>query len=372
MSADAREIRPLTGIRGVAAIAVMIYHFSFIASPFPSSDSNVLGRGYLAVDLFFLLSGMVMAIRQMSALAAGSDASQYFHFLKRRIARIYPLYFVVLILMLLTAAGNQLSGSETFPPRWSGMVILSNLFLVQNWGLFVAIGWVSWSLSSQVAAYVLFPVLFAVCFHRIRTVSYVSAILAAMLLCIAAMRDPADASHHYGYLDVYRSINFKPLLRCIAGFTFGLLAYRLAQVAFVKALISGNVLFIGIVLATMASLYLGLHDLIVYVGLVLLVLCCYGNSKASNVMFGNRILCFLGLISYSLYLVHGAFYRFIPAVSAWTREQFGEFAAPVYHVLPFLPVIALAYCSYRLIELPGRRYAEIVLGLTVKKGASSV
>lgn len=55
MSSDFREICPLTGVRGAAAIFVVAYHFSYVASPFPRGDSPFLGRGYLAVDLFFML-----------------------------------------------------------------------------------------------------------------------------------------------------------------------------------------------------------------------------------------------------------------------------------------------------------------------------
>lgn len=87
------------------------------------------------------------------------------------------------------------------------------------------------------------------------------------------------------------------------------------------------------------------------------------------VVFGNRVIHFLGLISYSLYLVHPQFYRFIPAAVTWTRAYFGDFGATVYHGLPFLPVIAIAYCSYRFIEIPGGMCTKRLLGLAVSKGA---
>ena len=364
MSANTRQIRPLTGVRGVAAIFVVIYHFSFVNSPFPRADNELLGRGYLAVDLFFLLSGMVMAMRQVSSMAAGSPASRYVFFIKSRIARIYPLYFVILIYLLLTAFVNYVFAQVPFPPLWSGAVILANLFLVQSWGALHSIGWVSWSLSAEMAAYVLFPVLFAIAFHRTRPIPYLLAVVCTMLLCIAAIHDPVNAEYCFGYLDVFQATDIRPVLRCVAGFTFGLLAYRVGQVRWVKRLISANMTFICVLIASVASFYLGFHDLIVYLGLFMLVLCCYGNSTASNAVFGNRVIHFLGVVSYSLYLVHPRFYRWVPVVAAWTRAHFGEYAALVYHALPFLPIIAVAYCLYRFVEVPGGRYTRKLLGLS--------
>src|SRR5947209_6333252 len=53
-----KEIKTLTGLRGVAATVVMLYHFSYSEQ----MNSFLIGRGYLAVDLFFVLSGFVMAL----------------------------------------------------------------------------------------------------------------------------------------------------------------------------------------------------------------------------------------------------------------------------------------------------------------------
>jgi peptidoglycan/LPS O-acetylase OafA/YrhL len=53
-----REIKPLTGLRGVAATVVMLYHFFYS----DLAHASFFGRGYLAVDLSFVLSGFVMAL----------------------------------------------------------------------------------------------------------------------------------------------------------------------------------------------------------------------------------------------------------------------------------------------------------------------
>ena len=74
----------LDAIRGVAAISVMLYHFS----PF-LADGKVLPSSYLAVDLFFLLSGFVIAHAYDRKIENGMGFGT---FLAIRLIRLYPLY----------------------------------------------------------------------------------------------------------------------------------------------------------------------------------------------------------------------------------------------------------------------------------------
>jgi len=85
-------------------------------------------------------------------------------------------------------------------------------------------------------------------------------------------------------------------------------------------------------------------------------------------VFGNRVIHFLGVVSYSIYLVHERFMRFIPKIYDFSNAHFGGLASIVYHVAPFVALIAVAYCLYRFIEVPGRSFAKTLLGLNPKKG----
>ncbi len=89
-----REIKSLTGLRGVRSMPRD-------GVPLPSR-SNAPGvarlfllRGYLAVDLFFVLSGFMMALTYQRRFSSGFRSREYFHFLYLRLARVYPLYIVV-------------------------------------------------------------------------------------------------------------------------------------------------------------------------------------------------------------------------------------------------------------------------------------
>src|SRR6185312_1325126 len=86
----------LDGLRGLAAVAVVVYHFMEIA--ITDYSKNFIAHGYLAVDFFFCLSGFVIAYAYDNRIAGMSLWS----FIKLRLIRLYPFVIIGLILGLLT------------------------------------------------------------------------------------------------------------------------------------------------------------------------------------------------------------------------------------------------------------------------------
>jgi len=101
----ARTLHTLDALRGLAALAVVLYHYNILFAPFV--DSN----GGLAVDLFFMMSGVVLARNYEARFAAGMSSLQ---FMKIRLIRLYPLYGLGLGVGALSAAailmGHDASG----------------------------------------------------------------------------------------------------------------------------------------------------------------------------------------------------------------------------------------------------------------------
>ena len=96
----------LDGLRGVAAIAVVIFHFMEIVVP--DYEKNFIAHAYLAVDFFFCLSGFVIAYAyddKMATIGIGS-------FLKRRLVRLHPLVIIGSVLGLLTFLFDPASGAR--------------------------------------------------------------------------------------------------------------------------------------------------------------------------------------------------------------------------------------------------------------------
>ena len=161
------EIKSLTGLRGVAACWVVLFHY-ITAFHHAELDQNLSTKssagfrlvelffvhGYLAVDLFFILSGFVMALTYGGAFEAGISSRAYLDFLGKRLGRVYPLYIA------LTAAVAVLSyaGIGTVNPP-SPVDLASNVLLIQAWGIADSIDVPAWSISTEFAAYLLFPLL---------------------------------------------------------------------------------------------------------------------------------------------------------------------------------------------------------------------
>ncbi|MFL5337706.1 MAG: acyltransferase family protein, partial [Geminicoccaceae bacterium] len=158
------ELLALTSIRGIAAWWVVLFHLRLLLAPWlPSAAIALLDQGNLAVDLFFVLSGFVIALNYGDRLASGRATptrADIADFLFRRFARIYPLHLLILLGFAAYFGAAILLGSATVAEQDPGY-FLASLFLVQNWGFLHALKWnvPAWSISTEACAYLLFPLL---------------------------------------------------------------------------------------------------------------------------------------------------------------------------------------------------------------------
>ena len=107
----AADIRALTGVRGVAAAIIVVYHFGDVQL---STGGNAayfrIPFGYLIVDLFFMLSGYVMALTYRDAFEH-LTLPKFATFMLKRVARLYPAYFVIGLFYIAKIAAG-LSGEK--------------------------------------------------------------------------------------------------------------------------------------------------------------------------------------------------------------------------------------------------------------------
>src|SRR6201995_531982 len=85
------EIVPLTSIRGIAAFFVVLHHIRPADVYLPVPIHNFIYHNYFWVDLFFVLSGFVMALTYAHMFSTHYSWSTHWGFLAKRLARIYPL-----------------------------------------------------------------------------------------------------------------------------------------------------------------------------------------------------------------------------------------------------------------------------------------
>jgi peptidoglycan/LPS O-acetylase OafA/YrhL len=112
----------LDGMRGFAAIIVLLHHFGLQLCP------TLAPRGYLAVDFFFTLSGFVVALAYQDRLNRGLTAAR---FMALRVARLYPLFLVGIGLGIAKAAGQiVLHDSTALPVAVLALSVLLSILML--------------------------------------------------------------------------------------------------------------------------------------------------------------------------------------------------------------------------------------------------
>ena len=186
------RIPELDGLRGLAILSVLIWHYIvsqlMVTHPFANVMLDLLSFTWSGVDLFFVLSGFLIG----GILIDNRRASNYFHvFYIRRACRILPLYFFWLTLFIIITLGNPVLSNNpalgwlfSAPlPLWSYSTFTQNLVMVKEsaWGA----NWlgVTWSLAIEEQFYLILPLIIR--FIPFRNLPY---FLGSVILASPALR----------------------------------------------------------------------------------------------------------------------------------------------------------------------------------------
>lgn len=296
------DLPALTGLRGVAAWFVVLYHIRPGAAwALPESVTEILAKGYLAVDLFFMLSGFVLWLNYSDRLRAdGLGAAPAF--LARRIARIWPLHAFILANAVALTALLALTGRP--PPGnypWSELPL--HLLLVQNWGLTDALSWndPAWSISCEFAAYLAFPLIaLAVNWRRFSTL----ALCGLALLLAFALHSAMAAGGADGLGD---QITRFGLVRALFEFAIGTIVCALWERSR-----TGPRLPIALALAASAGFavcwWAGAPETLAVPPMLAGLLLAAALAGSARNPLAWRPVHYLGEISYATYLVHFLLY----------------------------------------------------------------
>lgn len=185
--------RHLDGLRIVAASAVVVLHYSDYIKDLPIGQFMVARTWHfnLFVDLFFVISGFVIASQYMARVCSPGAVGK---FLWRRLARIYPLHLATLAFYIAIALALHFGVAKTDNPARYPFSDLPAQFLLLHAidGQRLTFNFPSWSLSAEFFCYVLFP-LMALMVTRSRTVIIaliVLPLLANSLYAVTAGTEP--------------------------------------------------------------------------------------------------------------------------------------------------------------------------------------
>ncbi len=347
----APQLGALTGIRGTPAWYVVLFHTrAALYGTLPDWAMRIAHKGYLAVDLFFILSGFVLW-HTYGAKLRGTGWGGAARFWWRRVARIWPLHMVILGVFVMLAALLSVTGRDTSMYPWRELPL--HILLVQNWGLTPALSWndPAWSISSEMGAYVAFPLVVALApWSRMRTATLVAlgiALLGAVWLYFAV-----QGVGVLGY-----EVTRLGLVRCLLEFWLGnvlcLLWQRWRSIphmatagwAALVVLLEG-----GVVLGLPETSYIPAS----FAALIFALAVDEGRPAR---LLGSRLLVWLGEISYSTYLVH--FLLFVLFKLAFVRgaPHIGYAQLAAYGALVLLASVVLYYG----VEKPAQRWLNGLL-----------
>ncbi|WP_185984060.1 acyltransferase family protein [Aureimonas mangrovi] len=205
-----------------AALLVMGYHYLHAApADLWHALAPAIERGYALLDLFFMISGFLVLSRYRDRMGSVAD---YLHFLRRRVAVLYPLHLFTLaffVAVALAAAAGLFQPAA--PERWDLGDLPAHLLLVHAWGASdkLTFNIVSWSISAEFFAYALFPLVLLVARRGL------PALLLALCAYVALLEMLFAAGHlgpvHWTKADVFGA------WRALASFTIGAAAFMASE-----------------------------------------------------------------------------------------------------------------------------------------------
>ncbi len=301
------DITDLTICRAAFAAWVFIYHldlhlhFSQALGVF----SPLITHGYMGVDGFFILSGLVLlhTHREFDAVQKSALHMKFrwagqgvlLRFYAKRLARIYPVHLATILILLALAGGGAALGVHPHSAqRFTLSTLLENLFLVQGWGAdhFGAWNYPAWSISAEWAGYLLFPLFALILTYFIRGVSLQVIIAAFPILGVIYFFSGHSLNLAFG----------AGLIRFFPEFIAGMAAWRVAA-SIADYAFARRVFLWGGLLLLLGGAVLGV-DLVIVVGLWSLIFAFYLQADTQRpALLGRRpVLHFLGLLSYCFYM----------------------------------------------------------------------
>ncbi|SMD15436.1 acyltransferase family protein [Pedobacter nyackensis] len=334
----------LDGLRGIAALAIVLFHFMEMVYPF---SENFIAHGFLAVDFFFCLSGFVIAYAYDDRMVKMG----MIEFLKSRLIRLHPLVILGSVLGLLAFVfdpfGNQ---SELYGIGKLLLIFLSSILLIpypvigeRAFNLF-GLNAPAWSLFWEYVANIIYA---SILYKLSRRYLFLLTIIAAVGLCYV--------SHKAGgsLLGGWSKDNFwDGCARISYSFLAGMLIYRSNWI------IKNKLGFIGLSILLLLSFLMPYSawnwftEPFVVLFYFPLIVALGAGSKLTQ---GFKKLCqFSGNISYPLYMVHySVMWMFL---NYYTINKPGTSQLFFIITIGTILLVGLAYLVMRFYDTPVRKY----------------
>lgn len=346
------KYRPeIDGLRAIAVISVIIYHL----------NENWLSGGFLGVDIFFVISGFLITGIIITEIQQNSFSLKQFY--TRRIKRIYPAFITVMALVSFIASVIFIYNDFNKLRKTIELAIafLSNFYLGLTQGYFDLSANENpvlhiWSLAVEEQYYLIFPLILILAYKKFREIKVLFIItLILFFILLATSFIPAN---------FYKEVLHQPNIYYLSNLRFpellvgSLLAiYHNLSASKQASKQASNVIAILSTLLLFSCLFLMNNNIAYIPGITLILPCIFTaliihTTSQNNIVklcLSNKVIVFIGKISYSLYLYHWIFIAFAYYITG--EKQINNQSIAIVTVL----TIIFSVLSYYLIEQPIRK-----------------
>lgn len=360
----------IDSLRGLAAVYVLLYHLPWQTH---LSHTQFAANGFIAVDLFFIISGFVIASAYAGRIV---DSGSFGRFMVARFFRIYPLHVATLLALValelarlgLVSLKGSVAGPVPFTGERSLELLAAHFLLIQGLGILSSVGWnaPSWSISVEFVAYAVFGAA-ALAGARMRRVFHPIVGFAVVAVLYVAL------------VQVWGAVYGSALLRCLAGFLLGVALLSVTRrTEFTKKVASWPAaaretvevaVFAGIVIIVSTAPSVTVLAVIPFFAAA--VLLASAERGAVSRLLRRTPFMFLGRVSYSIYMVHVLCMTLLAIVAkrvagAEAYVQVNDrllmsidlYAGDALLILALVLVLVLASFTFAWIEEPGRRFGR--------------
>lgn len=336
----------IDGLRALAVLPVILFHAGF----------ETFGGGFVGVDVFFVISGYLITTIILVDLEQGQFSLLTFY--ERRIRRIVPALFLVMLACIPFAWFWLLPGDmKDFSQSLVAVsVFASNILFWQESGYFDTAADLkpllhTWSLGVEEQFYVLYPLLL-MCLWYLGKRWFAAVLLGLFFVSLTAAQWASNAMPSAGFY-LLPTRGWELLLGAFAA-----LYLARADRAGLSARLSELAGCLGVILILFAVFvfsdntpFPGLYALVPTVGTLLVILFASQQTVVGQLL-GSRMLVGIGLISCSAYLWHQPLFAF-------ARHRSLTEPGHLLFALLSVAALALAYLSWRFVELPFRNRANL-------------
>ena len=328
-------------LRGIACLLVAFLHISetYLSTYHTFFLGNIFKFGGAGVDIFFVLSGFIITYSNSQFLTKPSSITK---FLKKRMIRIFPIYWIVISFLLLMQVALPFFYRTHY--QFNGANLLNTYLLLPNHNM---VNGVSWTLTNELFFYLLFTLALLVPkkkYSMILLFIYLGILLLFPIL-------PFTKNSINGFTD---SLFFPMNIEFLLGIIIVLLVDTVPKNWCIPLLITGVALFIFGATTTILGeqIFTNRYNRVLLFGLPsFLIILTLVKYELNTKIYIHNLFIKLGDASYSIYLFHlplvAAFFKIIVKFNITNYAQILLLTAALVITICYMGIII-----YEKIEIP--------------------